>query len=105
LVALGELEKDDVIPPGSKFETFAHVDRLLGLDLARDIGKAPELAVLPPGAQGLLDRRSAARAEKSWAASDALRAELAALGVEVTDTADGQAYTVKGAVTPPSTDR
>ncbi|MDX6287352.1 MAG: cysteinyl-tRNA synthetase [Frankiales bacterium] len=97
LVALGELEKDDTVPPGSKFETFAHVDRLLGLDLAREIGKAPEVPVLPPGAQPLLDGRDAARAEKDWAASDALRAELATLGVEVTDTADGQTWTV----TPP----
>ncbi|MET9918922.1 hypothetical protein ABZZ04_17750 [Streptomyces sp. NPDC006435] len=26
------------IPPGARFETFAHLDRVLGLDLARDIG-------------------------------------------------------------------
>ncbi|MFF9567069.1 hypothetical protein [Streptomyces sp. NPDC014685] len=26
------------VPPGAKFETFAHLDRVLGLDLARDIG-------------------------------------------------------------------
>jgi cysteinyl-tRNA synthetase len=101
LVALGELEKDDSIPAGSKFETFVHLDRLLGLDLARDIGKPPEIAVLPPGAQERLDRRDAARRKKDWAASDAVRAELAALGVEVTDTAEGQSWTV----TPPSTDR
>jgi cysteinyl-tRNA synthetase len=38
---LRALEKDGEIPPGSKFETFAYADRLLGLDLARDIGRAP----------------------------------------------------------------
>ncbi|MFF8710622.1 hypothetical protein ACF07T_04165 [Streptomyces sp. NPDC015184] len=27
------------VPPGAKFETFAHLDRVLGLDLARDIGR------------------------------------------------------------------
>ncbi|MFB7917535.1 hypothetical protein [Streptomyces sp. NPDC056061] len=31
-------ERPDV-PPGAKFETFAHLDRVLGLDLARDIGR------------------------------------------------------------------
>lgn len=26
------------LPPGSRFETFAHVDRVLGLELTRDVG-------------------------------------------------------------------
>ena len=41
-MALGELqalEEDDDIAPGAKFEAFAAADRLLGLDLARDIGR------------------------------------------------------------------
>jgi hypothetical protein len=33
------LAADDGIPPGSRFEAFAHLDRLLGLDLARDVGR------------------------------------------------------------------
>ncbi|HEX4257652.1 MAG TPA: hypothetical protein VH089_21340 [Streptosporangiaceae bacterium] len=33
------LEEDDEVAPGAKFETFAAADRLLGLDLARDIGR------------------------------------------------------------------
>jgi cysteinyl-tRNA synthetase len=39
LGALGRLEKDGDVPPGSKFETFMYLDQLLGLDLARDIGR------------------------------------------------------------------
>lgn len=39
LTALDALAADDEIPPGSKFEAFAYLDRLLGLDLARDIGR------------------------------------------------------------------
>jgi len=39
LRGLRALEEDGAIPPGSKFETFAHADRLLGLDLARDVGR------------------------------------------------------------------
>jgi len=40
--ALGELETlagDGDVAPGARFETFAAADRLLGLDLARDIGR------------------------------------------------------------------
>jgi len=36
---LDTLESDGDVPPGAKFETFAALDRLFGLDLARDIGK------------------------------------------------------------------
>jgi cysteinyl-tRNA synthetase len=53
-------------------------------------------APLPEGAVELLERRAAARAAKDFAASDALRDELAALGVDVRDTANGQETTVRG---------
>jgi hypothetical protein len=33
------LAGDDTLPPGSRFEAFAHLDRLLGLDLAREVGR------------------------------------------------------------------
>jgi hypothetical protein len=35
---LDALAADREVPPGAKFETFAALDRLFGLDLARDIG-------------------------------------------------------------------
>ena len=66
-------------------------DRVLGLDL--DV--APEQVPLPKGAAELLERRTAARAAKDFAASDALRDELAAIGVDVRDTTEGQETTVK----------
>src|SRR3954470_4404695 len=91
LQALRRLEKED-LPAGSKLETFLWVDAYLGLDLARDIGKAP--AALPAGAQELLDERASARASKDFAASDRLRDELAALGVAVKDTPAGQEWTL-----------
>jgi hypothetical protein len=40
--ALGTLQAladDDAVAPGAKFETFAYLDRLLGLDLARWVGR------------------------------------------------------------------
>jgi hypothetical protein len=39
LRVLAELAGDPGVPDGVKFETFAAADRLLALDLARDIGK------------------------------------------------------------------
>ena len=66
-------------------------DRVLGLSLDR----AAEVdAPLPEGAAELLERRAAARAARDFAASDALRDELAAIGVEVRDTPEGQKTTV-----------
>jgi cysteinyl-tRNA synthetase len=67
-------------------------DRVLGLDLHLP---AVEELPLPDGAADLLERRAAARATRDYAASDALRDELAGLGVEVRDTPDGQETTVR----------
>jgi hypothetical protein len=39
LRTLSALAADQVIPDGSKFEAFAHLDRFLGLDLAREVGR------------------------------------------------------------------
>jgi hypothetical protein len=39
LRTLQALAADAVIPPGSRFESFAYLDQWLGLDLARDIGR------------------------------------------------------------------
>ncbi len=39
LRSLAALAGDGGVPPGAKFETFAHLDRLLGLDLAREVGR------------------------------------------------------------------
>jgi len=39
IALLRALADDDSVPPGAKFETFLYVDRVLGLDLPRQIGK------------------------------------------------------------------
>ncbi|MFD1657314.1 hypothetical protein ACFSL4_03465 [Streptomyces caeni] len=41
LEVLRRVESADDIPDGARFETFAHADRLLGLDLTREIGAGP----------------------------------------------------------------
>ncbi|MGV9291987.1 hypothetical protein [Streptomyces sp. NPDC003719] len=38
LRVLREAETDPAVPDGARFETFAYADRLLGLDLTRDVG-------------------------------------------------------------------
>jgi cysteinyl-tRNA synthetase len=65
-------------------EALRDFDRVLGLIDLPD--------ALPDGAQALLDERATARAARDFAASDRLRDELAALGVAVEDTRDGQRW-------------
>ena len=73
-----------------KLRVIAAMDAVLGLDL---LGKTrADLRLRPKGAQieeaeieAILARRKAARAEKDFATSDALRDELAAKGVEAMD--------------------
>ena len=67
-------------------------DRVLGLDLDAPAQKG---APFPEGAAELLDARAAARAARDFAGSDELRDELAAIGVEVRDTPDGQVTEVR----------
>lgn len=67
---------------------------LKGLDLT--LGILPAATELPAGAEELLAARVAARAARDFAASDRLRDELAALGVLVEDSRDGQRWRVGG---------
>ena len=61
----------------------------------RHRGRAPSRRELPAGADGLLERRAARARRVTSPPSDALRDELAALGVEVRDTPDGQEWTIR----------
>jgi cysteinyl-tRNA synthetase len=79
------------LAPGAKAALLLDWDRVLGLDLGR---AAPGPGTLPAGAVDLLARRERARTARDFATSDQLRAELAALGVEVTDGRDGQAWRI-----------
>jgi cysteinyl-tRNA synthetase len=76
------------VAPGVKASLLLSWDRVLGLDLHRSSPKTS----LPDGASSLLETRERARAARDFATSDRLRDELAALGVAVTDTAEGQRW-------------
>jgi cysteinyl-tRNA synthetase len=85
IVVLNELLGSDV-PEGERFALLATWDRVLGLDVAREVGKVYEA---PAEVAALAAERDAARARKDYATSDALRVRLEAMGLEVADTAAG----------------
>ncbi len=78
------------LAPAEKRALLVDFDRVMGVGVTG--GVPATSAKLPAGAGELLARRATARAARDFAASDALRDELAALGVEVRDTAEGQAW-------------
>ena len=91
-VAHAVASADDLTPPQRR-ALLLDFDRVLGLSL--DAPAEPANAhELPEGAAALLDERAAARAGRDFATSDRLRDELAALGVDVRDTPNGQESTV-----------
>ena len=90
MALVSELIRSD-LAPGAKARLLIEWDRVLGLDLAR----AREREALPDGAAVLLSSRERARAAKDFATADRLRNELAAMGVSVTDTPDGQKVVVR----------
>jgi len=92
MALVSELVRSEVAP-GARAALLLDWDRVLGLGLDR--GGAPG-APLPEGAADLLERRARARAERDYVTSDRLRSELAAMGVVVTDSPEGQRWKVAG---------
>lgn len=84
---------DYELSPAARRALLLDFDRVLGLGL--DAPAEPPSRELPAGAAELLERRAAARVARDYALSDALRDELAALGVNVRDTQQGQERTLR----------
>jgi cysteinyl-tRNA synthetase len=80
------VEKDKELLPEKKRAIFIYADRVLGLDLAREIQVAP----LPHELQEMLDARAKARVEKNWEQSDLLREKLESNGLIIKDKPGGQ---------------
>jgi cysteinyl-tRNA synthetase len=82
---------DRALSPGDArraADTLRDLDRVLAVmepDAAADGQPSDEVL-------GLLEERVAARAARDWARSDALREQLAAMGILVEDTRDGQRW-------------
>jgi cysteinyl-tRNA synthetase len=74
------------VKAGEKYALLASWDAVLGLDLEREARAAWEPT---DEMRTLMAERDAARASKDYATSDELRDRLAAMGLEVMDTAEG----------------
>ncbi|TCM21916.1 cysteinyl-tRNA synthetase [Novosphingobium sp. PhB165] len=90
LTALEEVLAAKKVDPGAKRAAIEAMDSVLGLDLfgtgRADLRIRPKTAEITEAEiEDVLVRRKAARAEKDFATSDALRDELAAKGVEAMD--------------------
>lgn len=77
--------------------TVAIMTDVLGLDAVAgtDAGNSKDKAALDVLVQAQLEARAVARAEKNWAASDAIRDTLAAAGILVEDGPDGATWSLK----------
>lgn len=78
------------IPGPDKYDLLVDFDRVLGLGLA---DWQPEQVVIPEVVSRLAEAREEARKAKDFAKADALREEIAKLGFEVLDSADGPVIT------------
>src|SRR5262245_64276225 len=83
---VNELDRDANVPEGEKYALLVEWDHVLGLDLERDATSDWQPT---EEMRAKMAERDEARAAKDYARSDALRDELAAMGLEVMDTADG----------------
>jgi cysteinyl-tRNA synthetase len=86
VVVVNELFSDPEVPEGQKYSLMASWDQVLGLDLERQAHSTwePNAEVL-----ALVADRDEARKAKDFARSDELREQLASMGLEVKDTAQG----------------
>ena len=85
---LRAIEKDQTIGALDKRALFLFADQVLGLQLDRVIVERP----ITPELQEILSKRAQARIDKDWKASDELRDQLGAAGIEVSDGPTGQSW-------------
>ncbi len=79
--------------PADKAALLLRWDRMLGLDLARDVGREIDV---PAMVAELIDQRERARAKKDWSTADRLRHKIMALGFEIEDTPGGPTARPRG---------
>ncbi len=86
VVTVNDLVRSPDVADGEKYALLASWDRVLGLDLEREATSSWEPT---DEMRALMAERDAARDAKDFTTSDVLRDRLAAMGLEVMDTADG----------------
>jgi cysteinyl-tRNA synthetase len=85
---LRTIERDVAMSDEMKRAVFLYANQVLALGLE----VAKQLSLLPENCAVLLAQREIARSNKDWVRSDALRDELAELGILVSDTSQGQEW-------------
>jgi cysteinyl-tRNA synthetase len=93
VAVINELDRSAEVSPGEKYALLAAWDAVLGLDLEREAraGWEPDDTM-----RALMAERDEARIRKDYAASDRLRDQLASMGLEVMDTAEGTRVRPRG---------
>jgi cysteinyl-tRNA synthetase len=86
MALLSEVVSSAVIAPADKAALLQRWDRVLGLDLGREVGVVREI---PEAAKELVEQREKARSKKDFSTADRIRHKLLSLGVEVEDTPEG----------------
>ncbi|MEZ5381906.1 MAG: cysteine--tRNA ligase [Microthrixaceae bacterium] len=94
VAVLWEALRDGGLGAGERWALLADVDRALGLGLAAavDPDSASESTGTDDRIDALLAERHQARAQRNFGRADAIRDELAAEGIAITDTADGATW-------------
>ncbi|MFA6513952.1 MAG: cysteine--tRNA ligase [Patescibacteria group bacterium] len=81
------------LSPADKLATVLDFDKVLGLGFDKAANYAnsnADSSFLPPDIKKLVEKRTQARSDKDWKASDKLRDEIKAAGYLVEDTSEGQ---------------
>ena len=86
LAALWGLVKEPRVGAAAKLDVLRRMDRILAIGIEAAASHRPELA---PELRDLVERRSAARAQRDFVTADSIRDELAARGVVLEDRPDG----------------
>ena len=109
LARLWQLVKSDADDPECTLRAVSAIDRVLGLKLMRSAAAAlADAAQSDPAVDALVRERDAARGRRDFARADAIRAQLAAQGIELRDAATGTVWQragAGGAVPSPEGDR
>jgi len=82
--------KDASIDDGNKKATAVEFDKVLGLQMEKQIAELSKNIEIPENVTSLLKNRELARNSKDWKRADEIRDEIRKLGFEVKDTNEGQ---------------
>ena len=86
MALVSEVVSTPALAPGDKAGLLLGWDRVLGLDLDREVGVTREI---PAIALDLIEQRETARRKKDYSTADRIRHKILSLGIEVEDTAEG----------------